>query len=174
MKKMNKLPRILKIQTIKGFEIFCIFNNGETRVIDFARVFREWKIGKKDPEFRLLDELEFRKVKLRNNTLSWSNVGVELIDIHGRMVTHPYELSPDVVYEHSIPVDQPANRFYFGPIIREARMKKGLSQQELAERSGTSKTYISRIENNQIEPELSTLYKIVEIGLGRKIKVEIL
>lgn len=173
MKKMIKIPRILKIQSIKGFEICCIFNNGETRVIDFARLFKEWRVGRRDPEYKLLDEREFRKVKLRNHTLSWKNVGVELNDIHGKLVLHPYELSPDVVYEHGTPVDQPGNRFYFGRIIRKARVEKGLSQQELAELSGTSKTYISRIENDLIEPELSTLYKIVEIGLGKKVKVEI-
>jgi transcriptional regulator with XRE-family HTH domain len=48
-----------------------------------------------------------------------------------------------------------------------------LSQDQLAALSGTSKTYISRVENDLIEPELSTLYKIVELGLGKKIKVEI-
>lgn len=174
MRKMNKIPRILKIESIKGLEIYCIFNNGETRVIDFGRLFREWRVGRKDAEYSLLDEKEFRKVKLRNQTLSWKNIEVELVDINGMKFMQPYELSPDVVYEHSLPVDQPANRFHFGSVIREARHEKGLSQQELAELSGTSKTYISRIENNQIEPELSTLYKIVEIGLGKKVRVEII
>ncbi len=171
---MIKLPRILKIQSIKGLEIYCIFNNGETRVVDFGKLFKEWRVGKRDPEYTLLDEKEFRKVKLRNQTLSWKNVTIELVDTKGKKTVQPYELSPDVVYENSLPVDQPANRFHFGSVIREARHEKGLSQQELAALSGTSKTYISRIENNQIEPELSTLYKIVEIGLGKKVKVEIL
>lgn len=48
-----------------------------------------------------------------------------------------------------------------------------MSQEELAKLSGTSKTYISRIENNKIEPEFTTLYKIIEIGLGKRIIVEI-
>ena len=56
---------------------------------------------------------------------------------------------------------------------RCGKQEKGLSQQDLAVLSGTSKTYISRIENNLIEPEFSTLYKIVEVGLGKKLKVEI-
>ena len=174
MRKMNKIPRILKIESIKGLSIYCIFNNGETRVIDFARLFRAWRVGKKDPEYTLFDEKEFKKVTLRNQTLSWKNVAIELVDINGKKFLQPYELSPDVVYEHSLPVDQPANRFHFGSVIREARHEKGLSQQELAELSGTSKTYISRIENDLIEPELSTLYKIVEIGLGKKVRVKII
>lgn len=173
MKKMIKIPRILKIQSLKGFEVFCIFNNGETRVIEFARLFKEWGVSKNDPEYILLDEREFKKVRLRNQTLSWKNAGVELTDLNGNKTVYPYELSPDILYKYSSPVKQNKNRFYFGSVIKETRIKRGLSQQELAALSGTSKTYISRVENNQIEPELSTLYKIVEIGLGKKVKVYI-
>lgn len=173
MKKMIKIPRILKIHSVKGFEVFCIFNNGETRVIDFAKLFREWNVSKNDREYILLSEREFRKVRLRNQTLSWKNAGVELTDLNGDKVMQPYELSPDLLYKHSQPVKKNKNRFHFGSIIKETRIKRGLSQQELAALSGTSKTYISRIENNLIEPELTTLYKIVEIGLGKKVKVQI-
>ena len=49
----------------------------------------------------------------------------------------------------------------------------GLCQNQLVRLSGARKTCISRIENDLIEPELSTLYKIVELGFGKKIKVEI-
>ena len=168
-----KIPRILKIKTIKGFSIYCIFNNGETRVIDFKKLFSKWKIAKNDPEYLLLKESEFKKVNLRNQTLSWKNIKIELTDITGDKKIHAYELSPDLVYENSLPTGETPHKFFFGSIIRDTRIKKGLSQQELATLSGTSKTYISRIENNLIEPEFSTLYKIVEVGLGKKIKVEI-
>ncbi len=172
MKKTIKIPRILKIKSVKGFNLYCIFNNGETRVIDFKALFAKWKITKKDPEYLLLDENEFKKVALRNQTLSWKNIKLELTDIKGNKVIHPYELSPDIVYKNSQPASE-TKQFLFGSIIKDARMKKGISQQDLATLSGTSKTYISRIENNLIEPEFSTLYKIVELGLGKKIKVEI-
>lgn len=173
MKKTIKIPRILKIKSIRGFNIYCIFNNGETRVIDFNQLFQKWKICKEDPEYLLLNEKEFKKVSLHNQTLSWENVKIELVDIKGNKAFHPYELSPDVVYENSQPTQETKHEFFFGSIIKNTRIKKGLSQQELALLSGTSKTYISRIENNLIEPEFSTLYKIVEVGLGKKLKVEI-
>lgn len=173
MKKTIKIPRILKIKSIKGFNIYCIFNNGQTRVIDFEKLFSKWKVSKKDPEYLLLSENEFKKVSLRNQTLSWKNIRLELTDFNGDKVIHPYELSPDIVYQNSQPVQESKHKFYFGAIIKNTRIKKGLSQQDLARLSGTSKTYISRIENNLIEPEFSTLYKIVELGLGKKIKVEI-
>ena len=173
MKKIIKIPRILKIKSIKGFNLYCIFNNGETRVIDFKELFRKWKITKDDPEYLLLKEDEFKKVSLRNQTLSWKNVKIDLLNINGETKTHAFELSPDIVYENSLPSQETKHNFFFGSIIKDTRIKKGLSQQDLAILSGTSKTYISRVENNLIEPEFSTLYKIVEIGLGKKIKVEI-
>jgi len=173
MKKTIKMPRILKIKSIKGFNLYCIFNNGETRVIDFNELFSKWKVTKKDPEYVLLDEKEFKKVTLRNQTLSWKNIKIELTDISGNKVIHPYELSPDILYKNSLPVQETKHKFLFGEVIRKTRIKKGLSQQDLATLSGTSKTYISRIENDLIEPEFSTLYKIVELGLGKKIKIEI-
>jgi len=90
----------------------------------------------------------------------------------GDKINGAYELSPDILYKNSQTIQQPDNRFFFGSIIKDTRIKKGLSQQELATLTGTSKTYISRIENNLIETEFSTLYKIVEIGLGKTMKVQ--
>lgn len=53
-------------------------------------------------------------------------------------------------------------RFKIGVLIHEARLKKGLTQQQLAEKVGTTKSYISKLENNVKEVLLSTLQKIVE------------
>lgn len=173
MKKVIKMPRILKIKSVEGFKITCVFNNGETRLVDFEELFPKWRVSKTDPEHKLLDKNEFKKVGLRNQTLSWKNIQIELPTLDGDKSIYPYELSPDILYKESKPVLEKRRRFRFGAEIRKTRIKKGLSQQELAELSGTSKTYISRIENDLIEPEFSTLYKIVEIGLGKRIKVEI-
>ena len=101
MKKTIKMPRILKIKSIKGFKLYCIFNNGETRVIDFQKLFSKWKVTQKDPEYLLLDENEFKKVTLRNQTLSWKNVKIELTDLQGNKIIHAYELSPDILYKNS-------------------------------------------------------------------------
>jgi ribosome-binding protein aMBF1 (putative translation factor) len=63
--------------------------------------------------------------------------------------------------------------FKIGALIHEARLEKGLTQQELAEKVGTTKSYISRLENNVKEVRLSTLQKIVELGLGGQLKLSI-
>ncbi len=52
--------------------------------------------------------------------------------------------------------------FKLGAMIHEAQIEKGLTQEELAIKCGTTKSYISRIENNIKEVRISTLQKIVE------------
>lgn len=63
--------------------------------------------------------------------------------------------------------------FKLGIMLQEMRKAKGLTQQELAERFGTSKTYISRIENDASDIRLSTLMRIVQVGLGGHLKVSV-
>jgi DNA-binding XRE family transcriptional regulator len=53
-----------------------------------------------------------------------------------------------------------------GALLHEARLEKGLTQEELAEKVGTTKSYISKIENNVKEVRISTLQKIIELGFG--------
>jgi HTH-type transcriptional regulator / antitoxin HipB len=61
--------------------------------------------------------------------------------------------------------------FRLGVLLEEARLKLGMTQQELAEKCGTNKSYISRIENNSSDIRLSTLMKIVQKGLGGQLKL---
>lgn len=63
--------------------------------------------------------------------------------------------------------------FKLGTLLYEARMEKGMTQAELAEKVGTTKSYISKIENNVKEVRLSTLQKIVQVGLGGHLDLSI-
>ncbi|MBN2828082.1 MAG: helix-turn-helix transcriptional regulator [Tissierellales bacterium] len=63
--------------------------------------------------------------------------------------------------------------FKLGVMIQELRKKNGLTQEQLAEKCGTTKTYISRIENNASDIRLSTLMRIVREGFGRHLKLSI-
>ena len=63
--------------------------------------------------------------------------------------------------------------FKIGALIHEARLEKGLTQEELAIRVGTTKSYISKIENNVKEVRLSTLQKIIQLGLGGQLELSI-
>ena len=63
--------------------------------------------------------------------------------------------------------------FKIGALIHEARLEKGLSQEELAAKVGTTKSYISKIENNIKEVRISTLQRIVGLGLGGHLELSI-
>jgi len=63
--------------------------------------------------------------------------------------------------------------FKIGSLIHEARLEKGMTQSELAEKCGTTKSYISRIENNLKEIRISTLQKIVQQGLNGHLQISV-
>ena len=84
-----------------------------------------------------------------------------------------FDLDPIVLYEESRPDTERNKRYQVGHLIRNARIEAGLSQEELAKRSGTTKNYISRIENNRSDLEVGTLIKIIEIGLGKELKIHV-
>lgn len=63
--------------------------------------------------------------------------------------------------------------FKIGALIHDARIEKGLTQEELAQKVGTTKSYISKIENNIKEVRFSTLKKIVELGLDGRLELSI-
>ena len=63
--------------------------------------------------------------------------------------------------------------FKVGFMLQQARLEKGLTQEELAVKAGTSKSYISKIENNVKEVRISTLQKIIEAGLGGQLELAI-
>ncbi|MCC7308109.1 MAG: helix-turn-helix transcriptional regulator [Acidobacteria bacterium] len=63
--------------------------------------------------------------------------------------------------------------FRLGFMIQEARKRKGMTQEELAEKAGTNKAYISRVENDIKDVRISTLRKIVETGLGGKLELAV-
>ncbi|MBK7428268.1 MAG: helix-turn-helix transcriptional regulator [Saprospiraceae bacterium] len=61
--------------------------------------------------------------------------------------------------------------FKLGALILELRKEQGLTQEQLAEKCGTTKTYISRIENNASDIRLSTLMRIFREGFGRHLRL---
>ncbi|CAN5711537.1 helix-turn-helix transcriptional regulator [soil metagenome] len=64
-----------------------------------------------------------------------------------------------------------AQYFVISEVLKEARREANLTQQQLAEKVGTKKSYISRLENGKCDIQLSTLYRIFEEGLGRKVSL---
>lgn len=63
--------------------------------------------------------------------------------------------------------------FKLGILIQQARKKKGLTQEQLAELAGTNKSYISKLERNLKDIRFSTLQRIITEGLGGKLNISI-
>ena len=63
--------------------------------------------------------------------------------------------------------------FRIGVIIQEARKRQKMTQQQLADKVGTTKNYISRIENNASDIRLSTLMRIIREGLGGSLTLSV-
>lgn len=172
MRKDIKIPRILKINWIRGLSISVVYNNGESRIIDFRNVLMKIGVEKNSPASILFNEDEFKKVEIENNTLSWNNVEQHITLRDNKKAKVPFEIGADVLLKYSQP-EKSVVALKIGRLIRESRMRSGLTQQELAIKSGTSRSYISRIENDRSDIELATLRKIVETGLGKKLDVSI-
>lgn len=64
-----------------------------------------------------------------------------------------------------------AKAFMIGELIKEERRLANMTQEQLAEKIGAKKSFISRIENGRSDIQLSTLYRLLELGLGRKIEL---
>ena len=63
--------------------------------------------------------------------------------------------------------------FRLGVMLKEARKEAHITQEQLAKRTGTKKSYISRIEKGQSDIQISTYYKLIEIGLKKQLNISI-
>jgi DNA-binding XRE family transcriptional regulator len=70
--------------------------------------------------------------------------------------------------------EEKAQYFVISEMLKEARKEAKMTQVQLAEKIGTKKSYISRLENGKCDIQLSTLHRIFEFGLGRKVNLTIL
>ena len=65
--------------------------------------------------------------------------------------------------------EERAQMFIVSEMLKAARLQANLTQEELAEKAGTKKSYISKVENGKGNIQLSTLIRIFEKGLNKKI-----
>ncbi|MEB2782884.1 helix-turn-helix transcriptional regulator [Algoriphagus sp. C2-6-M1] len=90
------------------------------------------------------------------------------------MAGEDYESLLTLILIHSNDVsDADSLAFRLGIMLKEARKEAKLTQEELAEKTGTKKSYISRIERGLSDIQISTYYKLIEIGLGKHLNIEI-
>lgn len=83
------------------------------------------------------------------------SISVELDELYGKEGTPEREA-----------FRQEAYAYYTGQLIEQARKGANMTQEELAKKIGTNKSYISRVENGKTEPKVSTFYRIASaLGL---------
>jgi DNA-binding XRE family transcriptional regulator len=87
--------------------------------------------------------------------------------------THLTENYGNVGSETRDKFEEEFETFKIGVLIQEARKRQHLTQEELADKVGTTKNYISRIENNASDIRLSTLMRIIKDGLGGNLKLSL-
>ena len=69
--------------------------------------------------------------------------------------------------------DSESRAFRLGIILKEARKEAHITQEQFAKKTGTKKSYISRIERGQSDIQISTYYKLIEQGLGKQLNISI-
>lgn len=173
MRGAKTVPKILKINKIDGYKASLLFNNGESRIVDFDFFIKEvLKIEQGKRLYQVLeDETLFRQMEVVGSSIGWHALGIEFLNGDGEKTFQAYDLDPLLLYMHSELDEERAIKV--GLKIRSARIAAGLTQAELAARSGTNKQYISRVENEKSDISLATLKNIVEIGLGKQFKIMI-
>jgi DNA-binding XRE family transcriptional regulator len=173
MSQATKILRIIKLCAIEGWKVSVAYSNGEYRIIDFEQFFNKFNFAQDKLRAQLLDKITFQGLTLHEGTLRWPNVQDRIELSNGMVFEVPFDLDPLVLYENSELDSTKEQTIKIGAILRQARKDAGLTQMELARRSGTTKHYISRIENNHTDIEVGTLLKIVEIGLGKRLEVQV-
>jgi len=172
MKQKREIVRIIDIYKTENFKIFCHFTNGEYRFVDFEMLLNKWNVKRKDIEYKLLDKTELQKVKIVNGTMSWDNISVSLLDEKGNEKLYPFELDPIVLYENS-QIDEDKIFENFGMLLKNERLKAGLTTKQLAKKSGISEEYISKIENEKSNIELLIIRDILQNGFGKRLRINV-
>jgi HTH-type transcriptional regulator/antitoxin HipB len=99
---------------------------------------------------------------MKNNTRKMTSLTEHLDQQYGKRGSKKREI-----------FEQEFEAFRLGVMIQELRKEKGLTQEALANKCGTTKTYISRIENNASDIRLSTLVRIIHDGLGGSLQLRV-
>lgn len=169
---MKQLPRISKILNVEPFKITALWNNGEVRINDFTKSFERWKKSENPHLLGLTAWEVFKGVTVgESRTLEWINYPTTFT-FKGKTQTAPTDLDPDVLYQESTFVRM-IDSIPVGIMLKQAREKAGLSQTDVAINAGTTRNYISRIENGKSDIQVETLHKIVELGLGKELRLEV-
>ncbi|MFD2148685.1 type II toxin-antitoxin system RelE/ParE family toxin [Mucilaginibacter antarcticus] len=150
LKHLENTDGLYEIRVQQGsdiFRIFCFFDQGQLIVLTNGFQKKTQKTPKQEIERALKIKEEYGNEK--------SNV-MTLAEFKDKTYGKPGTARRDQL-------DAGYETFKIGAMIHEARIEKGLTQEELAEKVGTTKSYISKLENNIKEVRFSTLKKSLKM-----------
>lgn len=132
------------------YRIFFIFD--EDKIVVLFNGFQ--KKTQKTPESEIKKALRIKRNIMTVKKIR--SVSAELDELYGKEGTPERDAFRREAYV-----------YYTGQIIEQARINAKMTQEELAVKVGTNKSYISRVETGKTEPKVSTFYKIVSaLGLS--------
>ena len=151
------------------YRMFCCFDDGQLVVLfnGFQKKSQKTPSTQLERALKIMTEYFDEKQKLKKNDKKFKDKNITTFDEH--LDTQYGKIGTAKRTEFEIK----AKAFAIGEIIKEERRLASMTQEQLAEKTGTKKSFISRIENGHSDIQLSTLYKLLEYGLGRKVSLTI-
>ncbi len=165
--------KVLKIRQVQFPTISFIAGNGEYRNIDIRQYFRSIRLGKGDFGFDVLkDKKIFETVSVEGYAITWKAISKSMVLPNGKKMQAYFQLDPLQTIQNST-LELDASNAPIGEKLKQERIKQDLSQEELGEKIGSSKHYISKVENSKTDLEFKTLQKLFEVGLGKKVHLAV-
>ena len=134
------------------------------RVLFLDGITKEYNVLSLSNKYPQLNALKDRKLFLKGKLFGWGGV----------IWNEDLDLDSDTIYEDgkTVESEDKAPEIVLGYIIKQARLSKQLTQEELSKITKINQSDISRIENGSLCPTFSTIKKIAK-GLGEVIQVRI-
>ena len=156
LKGFKSLPRIISVEPREDFFLSLLFNNGAYRLVDLKKLFEKvFKVKQDHFAYPIIkDPSLFEQVEVDGHSICWKTVTLKKKNFSGEDIEIAFDLDPVVLYSNS--VTDESKSLNIGSMVRRERKKAGLTQEQLADRIGTNKQYISRLENDKSDLEIQT------------------
>ncbi|MBR5341664.1 MAG: helix-turn-helix domain-containing protein [Erysipelotrichaceae bacterium] len=147
--------KAVKLYLEQNTTLKVLFDDGITKEYDVL------SLSEKYPQ---LNALEDRDLFLKGKLFGWGGV----------IWNDDLDLDADTIYEDGITVESEdkATEIILGYNIRQARLRKQLTQEELSQLTNIDQSDISKIESGILCPTLSTIKKIAR-GLNEIIRINV-
>lgn len=160
----------LKIENKGPDFVDVLWNDGSNRRHRLGAFFHQWKAN---PILAsLANPAGVQSIEVVDGSLGWpeekiavpSNINLEIED--DRLTLDPYTLyeTGEVIVERN-----PALKL--AQVVSSIRLKLGLTQEQVAIRTGVTKSYISKIERGVTDINLGTFEWLLEQGFGKRIEI---